>query len=321
MFKLLLITTLLLSQNAISCVVLLYHHFDYTTPASTSISPKLFEKHLDYLKTNNFKVLSAGELIKKIKNQQKLPTKCAVLTADDAYISIYKNAYPLLKKYNFTMSVFVATQGVGTYKALMNYQQMRDIKGNIDFYNHSLEHRHLPKSSIKQILKSVNTNQKILIKELGITEKIFAYPYGEFDLKTYKLLKSLDYSAFGQHSGAINLNSDLLRLPRFPMTNLYGKMPSFKTKINTLAFELVAINPISQVVKNNPPTLKITFKKHHNINCFVAGQKNPNITWKDKTAFITAKSPLKIGRTKYNCTASSGEKNRFYWLSKQWIID
>ncbi|SMN15477.1 hypothetical protein CRYPA_1531 [uncultured Candidatus Thioglobus sp.] len=35
--------------NANSCVVLLYHNFSNSTPKSTSISPKLFEQHLQYL--------------------------------------------------------------------------------------------------------------------------------------------------------------------------------------------------------------------------------------------------------------------------------
>lgn len=34
---------------------------------------------------------------------------CAVLTADDAYQSIAENAYPLLKKYQMPISVFVSS--------------------------------------------------------------------------------------------------------------------------------------------------------------------------------------------------------------------
>jgi peptidoglycan/xylan/chitin deacetylase (PgdA/CDA1 family) len=38
--------------------------------------------------------------------------KCVVLTADDAYQSMVKSAYPLLKKYQMPMSVFVSSEPV-----------------------------------------------------------------------------------------------------------------------------------------------------------------------------------------------------------------
>jgi hypothetical protein len=58
MFKFIVLLLLLNpTANAGSCVVLLYHHFSDTTPKSTSVSPKLFEQHLQYLQDNHFKVL------------------------------------------------------------------------------------------------------------------------------------------------------------------------------------------------------------------------------------------------------------------------
>jgi peptidoglycan/xylan/chitin deacetylase (PgdA/CDA1 family) len=86
----------MLSAN--SCVVLLYHRFSDSTPKSTSISPALFERHLQHLQDNDFKVLKLNTMLERLDNDN-LPNKCVVLTADDAYQSIAKNAYPLLKKY------------------------------------------------------------------------------------------------------------------------------------------------------------------------------------------------------------------------------
>lgn len=81
--------------SANSCVVLLYHHFSDVAPKSTSISPKLFEQHLQYLQVNGFEVLSLQTMLARLNNHN-LPNKCVVLTADDAYQSIAENAYPLL---------------------------------------------------------------------------------------------------------------------------------------------------------------------------------------------------------------------------------
>jgi peptidoglycan/xylan/chitin deacetylase (PgdA/CDA1 family) len=47
---------------------------------------------------NDFKVLKLKTMLERLDNDD-LPNKCVVLTADDAYQSMVKSAYPLLKKY------------------------------------------------------------------------------------------------------------------------------------------------------------------------------------------------------------------------------
>ncbi|WP_422851479.1 hypothetical protein [Candidatus Ruthia endofausta] len=47
-----------------------------------------------------------------------------VLTANDAYQSIAENAYPLLRRYQISMNVFIATDSIDhKYKAMMTWQK------------------------------------------------------------------------------------------------------------------------------------------------------------------------------------------------------
>ncbi len=317
--------------NAIpnNCVGLLYHHFSDKTPKSTSVSPKLFEQHLKYLKENNFQILPLSEVITKLKNKQKLADKCVFITIDDAYISIYNNAYPLIKKYNTPVSVFVSTEQTDKgYKAIMTWDQMREIQGDlVSFYNHSRNHSHLTEQSITKTHAEVLYAAKRLQEELSVKDKFFAYPYGEYDKDTYDLLTSLGYVSFGQQSGAIGENSDFSALPRFPMAANYAKMKSFKLKVNTLAFPILSEKPINSVITNDlKPKLIIIFnreinkKEQHSFNCFVSGQQNAEVIWKNsKHVIIRAKENLNFGRSRYNCTMLSRFDKRFYWYSKQWL--
>lgn len=324
MFKFIFLMLFSINAVASSCVVLLYHHFSNSTPKSTSISPELFEKHLLYLQKNNFKVLKLSSMLEQLKTQT-LPNKCVVLTADDAYNSIAKNAYPLLKKYDMPMAVFVATKGVDDkYNALMSWQVMRDIQGeNIEFYNHTKTHYHLLDLDAEQVKNEINFAQLRLNKELKIKDKILAYPYGEASLAIFEQMQNLDFISFGQQSGVVSNNSDLQNLPRFPMAANFAKMSSFKTKINTLPMPIIE-KRINVIIKNNPPTLELNFKKSltkhqkNNFNCFASG--GVDIIWKNnKTALIKAQNKLTYRRSKYNCTMPSGQKNRYYWHSVQWI--
>ncbi len=312
------------TANAGSCVVLLYHHFSDTTPKSTSVSPKLFEQHLQYLQDNHFKVLKLKTMLEHLKGNN-LPDKCVVLTADDAYQSIAENAYPLLKKYQMPMSVFVATEPLDKkYSAMMSWQKMRDIQGEImQFYNHTTTHPHLLDLNKEQVETQITQAQSRLTQVLGKREKILAYAYGESSLAILKQVKDMGYSAFGQHSGVVSEVSNRQNLPRFPMAAHYAKMSSFKTKVNALPMPIKSktINPI---FTQNPPTLTLEFSKplnkyqKTNFNCFANG--GVNMIWKDnQNVAITAKKPLIHRRNKYNCTMLSGQKGRYYWHSVQWV--
>ncbi len=107
------------AQAARSCVVLQYHHVGNKTPALTSVRPEQFNAHLDYLKTHHFTVMPLREVVTALQNKTELPEKCVSLTVDDAYASVYQNAYPAIKERHWPMTVFVNSEavdkGIATY--------------------------------------------------------------------------------------------------------------------------------------------------------------------------------------------------------------
>ena len=310
--------------SANSCVVLLYHNFSDKTPKSTSISPALFEQHLQYLQKNKFTVLPLKTMLSQLKTNS-LPNKCAVLTADDAYLSIAQNAYPLLRQYQMSMAVFVATDAIDKkYRAMMSWQQMGNMHTDtIQFYNHSTTHAHLLDLGKDQVRDEIVYAKKRLFENLAVQDKIFAYPYGEASLKILQQVKNLGYVAFGQQSGVVSSQSNQQQLPRFPMAADYAKMSSFKTKVNALPMPIIEkkINPI---ITQNPPILALEFKQtlnkrqQKNLNCFADG--GVEMTWiNDNNVNIVAKQALKQRRNKYNCTMPSGQNGSYYWYSVQWV--
>ena len=310
---------------ASSCVVLLYHNISDITPKSTSVSPKLFEQHLKYLSEKNYNVISLSRMVEGLK-LMNLPEKCVSLTADDANESIYSNAFPLLKKYNLPLSVFVSTGSIDmNYPSMMSWQQMRNMQNkNIYFYNHSVSHPYLINMKNDEIYSQITKAQLRLEQELGVKENFFAYPYGEENIEIIQLLEGLGYVSFGQQSGAISYNNDMSNLPRFPMSFKFADMSSFITKINTLPMPVIH-KRVNSVVPNNNPILNLEFveplsnSKQKQFACY-AGGSNTKVDWKsNKIVSIQANNELPSRRFRYNCTMPSGEGNRYYWFSKQFI--
>jgi peptidoglycan/xylan/chitin deacetylase (PgdA/CDA1 family) len=310
------------------CVLLVYHRFTDVGPKSTSVSPELFRSHLSYLQDNDFEVLPLDDVIDALQANTTLPNKCVSLTADDGYLSIHDNAYPLLKEFQMSMAIFVATEAIDNrFPAMMSWQQLDEMSDLVAVYNHGVSHSHLVGKESEEIAAEIISAQIRLKIELGTKTKFFAYPYGEFDDTTYDQLQALGYVGFGQQSGAIGVNSDRFNLPRYAMAGSYAKMSSFTLKVNSLPMPIASEQPkLMLISEGDRPVLTLKFTRPMNANeryqfaCFIAGQDAPEIHWVgEDEVTVQAVGPLSKGRSRYNCTAPSKQKGRYYWHSKLWL--
>ena len=89
-----------------SAAVFVYHRFGENKYPSTNIKISQFKKHIQELTNNNYNVVSTEQLTDILINKKNIPEKTVVLTMDDAFLSIYKEAWPLLKKKKITVYNF-----------------------------------------------------------------------------------------------------------------------------------------------------------------------------------------------------------------------
>lgn len=337
------ILLVLFCTTANAAVVLQYHHVSDSTPPSTSISPALFKRHLAYLADNNFAVVPLSDLVDLLKAGKSLPDKTVAITFDDAYASVYEVAYPLLKDKGWPFTVFVNTEPLDQGKKLFaSWEQLMEMtKHGVIIANHSRLHNHLLRLQEgesraewrKRITAEVMDAEKRITEKTGQAHRILAYPYGEYDNDVKALLKKLDFVAFGQQSGPLFTTKDLLTLPRFPFGGGYVELEDFATKVNTRPLELKRIQLFADMKLAQPladlvlplgqrPVLVLELvdkKLASQVNCFASGQGAIHTEVRGDKLLVQAKEPLRAGRTRYNCTAATGEKGRFFWYSQQWL--
>jgi len=319
-----------------NAVVLMYHKFGEDRFPSTSVTLAQFETHLEYLKHNGYHVLPLDEIVSAFRNQSPLPEKSVAITIDDAYASVYEHAYPRMKQLNWPFTVFVATDPVDRgFGSIMTWDQMRDMKKNgVQFSNHTATHDHLIQQRtdesagehIARVRADIARAQQRLLEELGSAPMLFAYPYGEYNMQIARLVESMGFIAFGQHSGAMGPYSNPVTLPRFPVNEHYGDIKGLKDKLESLALPVTSIVPFDPVTTEKCPVLEIslaeTAARLDELACFVGGQGRTTPQWIDpgKRFSIQAKKPLPKGRNRYTCTAPNRERTRYYWFSHQWVI-
>ncbi|MCG6911267.1 MAG: polysaccharide deacetylase family protein [Deltaproteobacteria bacterium] len=324
------------SGQEFNAVVLMYHKFGEDRYPSTSVSLEQFHAHLEYLATNGFHVLPLEEIVTAYRNKSPLPDKCISFTVDDAYLSVYTQAFPRMKKRNWPFTVFVSSDAVDKgYRSYMTWDQMREMRKNgVSFANHTASHDYLVRrkqgesaqAHIDRVRNDIEHCQRRLLEELGDAPMLFAYPYGEYNTEIARLVESMGFTAFGQHSGAVGPFCNPATLPRFPVNQHYGDLKSLKTKFYSLALPVSSIVPFEPVTAERRPVLKVyleeTDARLNELACFVSGQGRTMPKWieSNRRFSIQAAKDLGNGRNRYTCTAPNRERSRYYWFSHQFVI-
>ena len=343
--SLFLLFVLLFHCNVNGLVILQYHHVSDKTPEATSISPHDFALQLAYLEESGFKVVSILALKKLLQAGKSPPDGAVVITFDDGYMSVFKNAYPALKERKWPFTVFVNTQPHDQNKPqFMSWDQLREIaKNGATIANHTDSHLHLlrkregesDKQWNQRRAKEIEFAEKRIKKEIGKSHRLFAYPYGEHDRAIRKYLKEKGYLAFGQQSGPVPSPSspqyDGQLIPRFPFGGKFVGLSDFATKVTSLPFPAlsVSVNKINGAplyeaelpMGVNRPIMRIstpTMQYLDGLNCFASGQGKIKSERKGNTLVVQANRSLPVGRSRYNCTARAGN-GRFFWYSHMYI--
>lgn len=331
---------LLVTLPARALVILQYHHVDDHTPKSTSVSPDVFEAHLEFIEQNNFKVVSITELREYLR-KKSIPDGTVVITFDDGYRSIYTEAYPRLKKRNWPFTVFINTKPHDEKNPqYIQWDELREMaKNGAVIANHSDSHPHMIRRGSDETVKAwanwrerqIDFAEQRIKKEIGKSDKLFAYPFGEYDNALEKMLERKGYLAFGQQSGPVALTSDPQLIPRFAFGGAYGQGDDFADKLFSLPLPVTgvvieakdgrALRDVELPEGVEIPVLRITTplaRYVKNFNCFASGQGRIETNVQSGSILVKAKQPLPPGRSRYNCTANAGN-GRYYWYSHMFI--
>jgi poly-beta-1,6-N-acetyl-D-glucosamine N-deacetylase len=327
------------SPNAAAdAVAFMYHRFGESAYPSTNVRLEQFDAHLDHLAQAGYTVRPLEWIVARLNAGEALPDRTIAITIDDAYLSIYTEAWPRLRARGWPFTVFIATDPVDQgLPAHMSWDQVRELhEQGVTFANHSATHDHLVRRRPDEnhadwrarVRADIERAQRRLIGELGSAPMLFAYPFGEYSLDLAEIVRGLGYVALGQHSGAIGPLSDRRALPRFPMAEAFADIDEFRSKAASLALPVIEHEPWDPVVTDPSQAPRLTFRladsdaRLSELSCFASRVGRIAVeAIEGETRVFTTRSPepLPRGRSRYNCTAPSSEPGRFYWFSQPWL--
>jgi peptidoglycan/xylan/chitin deacetylase (PgdA/CDA1 family) len=188
--------------------VLMYHKIMPDKPDGLTVTTEQFDLQLMYLKEKGYHAIGFNTLKYMLKDGAPLPSKTIILTFDDAYLNFYEHALPLLKKYNFTATVFVPVAFIGKtniwdkgHDPIMSDSDLNRIALNedIEIGLHSFLHRSYGDLSPDDMLDDLKNCQETLDFYKIPFARVLAYPYGGYPKKDKELKEQMirQFQIFG----------------------------------------------------------------------------------------------------------------------------
>ena len=307
---------------------IMYHRFGDSRYPSTNIKKEQFLKHINELLKPKYNVIDIKRALLAINDIEPIKDRSVVITIDDAYSSVYKYAWPIFKKYNMPFTLFISTDVIDNKTpGYMSWEEIRTLRDHgVTIGSQTKTHPHMFKLNTKKIVEELSISNKRFIDEIGSAPKIFAYPYGEYNLEVLEQVKLHGFvAAFGQHSGVAHKSLGMYELPRFAMNEKYGDMDRFLLAVNALPMPISDLSPKDPVISINPPsygfTLSNKIEPKNAIRCFANnGLKADTKRLGQNRIEIRLNGPFSKGRGRINCTMA-GNDNRWRWLGRQFIIE
>ena len=200
--------------------VLNYHQVNDTEKNSLTLETEQFAAQMKYLHDAGYTTITVKEMLDAFDGGGSLPEKPVVITFDDGYMDNYRNAFPILSRYNFKATIFLVTDYINIYPNYLTWNDayLMQQSGLIEFESHTLSHRDFLKMSGETARLELTGSRQALKWHLKKDAKFLAYPTGVVDRKMLPLVEEAGYkAAFTVNYGLCSKDSYRLALPRIPI--------------------------------------------------------------------------------------------------------
>jgi peptidoglycan/xylan/chitin deacetylase (PgdA/CDA1 family) len=246
-------------------IVFGYHRFvNQVRRPDTEITPQMFEQQMQELKDRGITVIGMQDFLAWKRGEKNIPPRCAIITFDDGWKSQYDVAWPIMKKFGYTFTMFIYTEGVrgghfGGGEAI-TWEQLAEMRdAGVDIQAHSATHQDLRKPYDKVAKKKLSPPEyeqwlhnevvgckELLEQRLGIRVNCFAVPYGFYNQHIKEVAMQAGYEAvFTVYGQPITFRSSTDSLGRYLIEG--NKPKVFTEAISMIATSSASGAPVAEI--------------------------------------------------------------------------
>lgn len=176
--------------------ILTYHRIgEFRGDHVPTVSPEAFEQQMRWLARLRVRVISLNELLARLEQGKPLPRWTTAITFDDGYEGCHSRAWPILKRFGFCATVFVAPDDVST-PGFVTWEQAKEMASNgIAIGSHTTSQAYLPLTRQEQLPHEIIGSKQAIEAQLGKPVRHISYPVGGFTHEVTALAREAGYEA------------------------------------------------------------------------------------------------------------------------------
>ncbi|MEQ1849708.1 MAG: polysaccharide deacetylase family protein [Candidatus Peribacteraceae bacterium] len=207
--------------------ILVYHHVrpiagyaKSTWSYKMSVSPEIFQSHLEWLRDLGYTTITLDELVAMREGTLASPAKPVIITFDDNNRSQYEIAFPLLQEYGQRAVFYIISNRVDN-TAFITRNEIREMAdAGMDIQSHSVTHSILTNLSNERLLEELSESKKQLEEVSGKTVSHLAYPLTSHNQRVRDVVREAGYkTATIMDPRNATVKDDWMKLPRIMMTD------------------------------------------------------------------------------------------------------
>jgi len=143
------------------------------------VSSGTFEAHLRRLRELGCASIDLAALIGWLRDGTPIPARSVIITFDDGFAGNATLATPLLEKYGFKATFFIATNRIGD-TAMLTWEQLRDMAARgMAIESHTASHPLLSTLSAEETRRELMASREALESRLGMPVNYISLPNGD----------------------------------------------------------------------------------------------------------------------------------------------
>lgn len=184
--------------------IMCYHDFAEKVGRSDMvITHDTFRSQMQALKDANIPVISMSDVLAWKRGEKNIPDEAVVITMDDGWEGVYQYAFPILKEFHYPFTFFLYKNYINRGGRSMTIAQIKEMLAyGAEVGSHSVSHQDLRAKHGKSeeayqawLKEEISGSKKYIDELLGVSCKVFAYPYGNKSADIAQLCLDAGYEA------------------------------------------------------------------------------------------------------------------------------
>lgn len=213
------LAAIFIAKNCRNQALVLMYHAVEENPVSPNISPKEFERQMQYLSQNK-EVVPLKTVVEAQKNNGSLSIQHIAVTFDDGYQDLLLIVLPIIEKYQIPITVFVPSDLTAQVdpngRKRLNSDELRQLVASplVSIEAHGKTHKRMTTLAPAELQEEMVKPLSELQLYAAVKPRYIAYPYGARNAEVETAASKVYEAGFGITDGVVGSSSSLFTLHR-----------------------------------------------------------------------------------------------------------